>query len=95
MQHLPQSPLAFGLESVQPNFDLIALRELIPQDRLAEFDASLKAPDSPLHLLPGDGGVDVVVGGVGGGGSSVAVGGAAEAPAAVAVEAVEAATPKA
>lgn len=61
MQHLPNSPLAFGLESVQPHFDLIYLRELIPQDRLAEFDASLKAPDSPVLLLPGGGSVDVVV----------------------------------
>lgn len=72
MQHLPNSPLAFGLESVQPHFDLIYLRELIPQDRLAEFDASLKAPDSPVLGLSGGGSVDVVVGAVGGS-SSVAI----------------------
>lgn len=31
----------YGLESVQPEFDLISLRELIPTDHLAAFDASL------------------------------------------------------
>lgn len=51
VQHLPHSPLRFGLESVQPGFDVISLRELIPQDRLADFDASLPvagALDSPV-----------------------------------------------
>jgi hypothetical protein len=56
VQHLPHSPLHFGLESVQPNFDIISLRELVPQERLAEFDASLAASaagvDSPV-LAPG------------------------------------------
>lgn len=64
MQHLPQSPLRFGLESVQPNFDLISLRELIPQDKLSAFDASLV--DTPV-LAPemgigGSVGVSVGVG---------------------------------
>ncbi len=31
----------YGLESVQPEFDLVSLRELIPADHLAAFDASL------------------------------------------------------
>lgn len=48
MQHLPNSPLRFGLESIQPGFDIISLRELIPQDRLAAFDATLV--DTPVLL---------------------------------------------
>jgi len=38
---LPNSPLQYGLESVQPEFDLISLRELIPEDKLEDFDRAV------------------------------------------------------
>lgn len=41
VQELPNSPLRFGLESIQPEFDILNLRELIPLWKLADFDASL------------------------------------------------------
>lgn len=38
---LPNSPLQYGLESVQPEFEVLSLRELIPVHRLEEFDRSV------------------------------------------------------
>jgi len=38
---LPNSPLQYGLESVQPEFDLLSLRELIPEERLDDFDRAV------------------------------------------------------
>ena len=38
---LPNSPLQYGLESVQPEFDSITVRELIPEERLDEFDRAV------------------------------------------------------
>lgn len=48
VKDVTSSPLRYGLESIQPEFENIALRELIPASKLAEYDASMPLPDSPV-----------------------------------------------
>lgn len=41
LPHVPSSPLTFGLESIQPRFEHLKLRNLLPRKVLVAYDASV------------------------------------------------------